>query len=223
MKKEKIDVQFLCTYLAGIIIGLTLSLGRLLGSVKVQGLENFPHGKQRILVVSNHPYKGEHFLLIALFFPRYLLKPFLYAPWIMADMKNYFNKFPWRLFRSKLISVNRTGKLTGADSLELAYETMKRGGNIIMFPQGTRTSKIPKENLMRSPKKDKPMGPLKPGFARLATEVPGVMLVPVWSEINSWRNVRFTIGKSMSFANTSRKEVVDMTEKYLLQLADQTS
>lgn len=224
MEKHKFDVLFLCTYLIGIVIGLIFMVGRWVGIAKVRGLDRFPHGRQRLLLVSNHPHKGEQFLLIALFFPGYLLKPFSYGPFTMADMKNYFDKFPWKLCRSKLVSVNRTGRLTGAGSLEVAKNILEHDGNLIMFPQGTRTNKVPEELLLRSPKKGKPMGPFKTGFARLATEVPHTTIVPVWSEINSWWDIKFIIGEPMIFTTgTPREEVVERTEKILLELADQAN
>ncbi len=216
---RKKDGSVLCTYLVGCVIGIAFFLGRLVGVVKVKGLRNFPHGKRRVLLVSNHPYKGEQFLLIALFFPGYLLK-FSYGPYTVADVRNYFDKFPFRLFRSRLIPVDRTKRSAGVTSLEVSRDVLEHDGNIIMFPEGTRTAKVPLECLLKS-LKGKAMGEFKPGFARLATVVPDVTVVPVWSEVNSWWNIRFAIGEPVSFtAETPREEVAERTQNILLSLAD---
>ncbi len=220
MEKQRVDLPLLCTYLMGFVLGVAFTAGRLVGIVRVRGLRNFPHGKQGMILASNHPYKGEQFLLIALFFPRYLYH-FGYGPWTMADMENYFEKFPWRLFRSRLISVNRTGRLTGVSSLDVVKDVLEHGGNIIIFPQGTRTGKVREEDLLKSPNRCRPIGPLKAGFARLVLEVPGTKVVPVYSEINSWRDIRFTVGEPMTFAGgTSREEIKTKVQDRLLELAD---
>lgn len=220
---EKLQKVSPGTYLIGIVFGIVKVVGKLLGVITIQGLENFPHGDKRIIVVGNHPLRGEQFLLITLFFPGYLWRPNTYAPFTMADMGNYTEKFPWRLFRSRLISVNRTGRLTGVASLDVAADVLLNDGNIIMFPQGTRNAKVREEMLIRSPIRAQPIGPFRSGYARLVSRVPGTKTVPVYCEISWKRGMRFTIGKPITFpGGTLEKEITQRAQDQLPMLADIT-
>jgi len=216
-------VFFLFTYPAGIVMGVALWFFRFFGILKAKGLENFPKQKGKILLVSNHPWKGEQFLLIGLFFSQYFLQPFRYGPWSMADRKNYYNKPRYVLMRSRLIPVDRTLKNGDLGSLAVAKSVLESGGNLIIFPEGGRTVKKGKEHELIRSKTGKPLRRLKAGFAHLATEVTGVTLLPVWFEFDSWRSMRLTIGKPVHFYGMQRKGVVQRTEKILLELADQTN
>jgi len=208
---------FLFTYPAGIVIGLIFWTLRFVRVLELNGWENFPKQKGKILFVSNHPYKGEQFLVPGLFFPLYVLQP-KYGPWSVVDRKNYYDKWWAIVLRPRLIPVDRTLQNGDVGSLAVARSVLESGANIIIFPEGGRTKKGKAKDLLTS-RTGRMLRRLKVGFAYLATEVPGVTLLPVWCEFDSW-SVRITIGRAENFYNMNRKEVVQITEGILLKLAD---
>lgn len=210
-------VFFLFTYPAGVLIGIAFWLLRLFGVLKVKGWRNFPHWHKRVIVISNHPSLVEPILLVGLFFHQYLFRPLIYGPWTFADKKNYYNKYP--LLRPRLIPVNRTGKNGNLESLLVAKQILKSGGIIIMFPEGGRTFK---GTSFLTSARGKKIRPLKEGFAYLALETSAVLL-PLWFQGNFWSGMSLTIGEPTAFTSgTPRDEVLERTEKVLLDLADQT-
>ena len=217
MKRIANDVVFLLfTYPAGLLIGVVFEGLCACGLLEVKGSENFPRQKGRILVVSNHPYKGEQFLLTALFFVQYLLHPFKYGPYTMADLRNYYNSWLWWFLRPRLIPVDRTKRDGDPQSLWVARRIIESGANIITFPEGGRTGKGPARLVSR---RGKEIRPLKGGFSFLATGA-GVVTVLVWVEFSSWRSMKLTIGEPVKFEGMAREEVVQRTQEMLLELAD---
>ena len=222
MKKfTNVIVFFLFTYPAGMLIGMAFWLSWLVGIFEIKGWwKNFPHWRTRVVVVSNHQYKGEQFLLTGLFFSQYLFRPLKYGPWTVADAKNYYNNWLYWFLRPRLIPVDRTAKNGNQKSLTAAKNVLKSDGNLIIFPEGGRTSKG--EIFLISRKGKRIRIPLKEGFISLVTE-PGATLLPVWFEYNQWYDMKLTVGKPIMFTSgTPRNEVMERTEKILLKLADQT-
>lgn len=215
---ENIVVLILFTYPVGVVIGLVFWALRLVGVLEVKGWSHFPHWRQKVLVVSNHPYEGEQFLLIGLFFHEYVFRPFKYGPWSLADKKNYYDKPKYRLMRPRLIPVDRTLANGDSGSLKVAKKVLASGANLILFPEGGRTSKG--ESFLTS-QKGKRIRPLKGGFAVLAAES-GAIVVPMWFEFKGWSGIRLTIGEQQDFSGASREEVVEETGNILLKLADMT-
>lgn len=218
MKKiVNVVVFLLFTYPAGLLIGVVLDRLWCTGLLELRGWENFPRQKGKILVVSNHPYKGEQFLLTGLFFGQYLLHPFKYGPYTVADAKNYYDSLLYRwLLRPRLIPVDRTKDKGDPRSLLVAKRVLESGANIITFPEGGRTSKGTNHLVSRG---GKVIRPLKGGFAVLATGK-GVATVPVWFEFRGWNSMRLAIGKPVCFEGTPREEIIHKTEVMLLELAD---
>ncbi|HEY5037928.1 MAG TPA: lysophospholipid acyltransferase family protein [bacterium] len=214
---RSVVVFFLFTYPVGLVIGIGFWLLRLVGVLKVKGWGNFPHWRQRVLVVSNHPSLVEPILLTGLFFHQYVLRPFKYGPWTLADRRNYYDRYP--ILRSKLIPVDRT-RAGDPGSLVAAKQVLESGGNLIVFPEGGRTFKGTSFLESRSGRK---MRPLKEGFAFLAVETNAVLL-PLWFEGSFRSGMRIAIGEAMIFTGgTPRNEVVEITERILLELADKTN
>ena len=248
MKKKiaNVVVLILCTYPVGIVIGAVLIFLWLVRALKIKGwVRNFPHFRRRVVVVCNHPYKGEQFLLIGLFLFQYILWPWN-GPYTLADVVNYhsnpsvlwlFKKqtrivanlknfgrslVSW-LGRPRLIAVYRTDKKKGAEGAAASVEVLEHGGSIIMFPQGTRNAKVLPELLLKSPMKGKIMGPFKTGYARLIGRTPGTATVPVWFEFNSWHDIRITIGQPIIFMpRTSPEDITRRMQEILQELADKT-
>jgi 1-acyl-sn-glycerol-3-phosphate acyltransferase len=206
-------VFFLFTYPVGIVIGLVFWFFWLTRVMEIRGWENFPKQRGKVLVVSNHPYKGEQVLLTGLFFRWYLFRPWKYGPWSLADRKNYYDKYP--LLRPRLIPVDRT-RNGDPEALNLAKSVLSTGANIILFPEGGRTSKGQSFLTSRFGAR---IRPLKGGFAILAAER-GTVLVPVWFEHYHWYDIILVIGESICFSGITRREIVERTEKILLELAD---
>ncbi len=210
-------VFFLFTLPFGTLVGVLFWFMRLFGFLELKGFENFPKQKGKIVLVSNHPYKGEQFLLIGLFFPRYLFQP-KYGPWNLADKANYYDKPKYWLMRPRLIPVDRSLKKGDLESFEVALAVLDSGANIIVFPEGGRTSKG--TDFLTSKKGKKIRLPLKTSFAILAAQ-PGTITLPVWCEFDGWL-MRVTIGQQQNFEGVQRKEVTERIKKILLELADET-
>ncbi|OHA88795.1 MAG: hypothetical protein A3C70_01370 [Candidatus Zambryskibacteria bacterium RIFCSPHIGHO2_02_FULL_43_14] len=222
MKKfTNVIILFLFTYPVGVLIGVIFWLLWLVGALEIKGWwKNFPRWQTRVVLISNHPYKGEQFLLAGLFFFQYLFQPLKHSPWIVADAKNYYNKWFCWFLRPRLIPVDRSGKNGDLKSLITAKNILRSDGNLIIFPEGGRTSKG--KAFLTSKKGKRIRVPLKEGFVSLVTE-PGVILLPVWFECNRWHDMRLIIGEPIMFTSgTPRNEVVERTERILLELADQT-
>jgi 1-acyl-sn-glycerol-3-phosphate acyltransferase len=206
-------------YPIGVCIGILSMLAELLTALRVKGWGNFPRQSGKILVVSNHPYRGEQFFLIGLLFLHKFILSVKHGPWTMADKINYYDQWwAWPL-RSRLISVDRTKKLGDLKSVGVAEGVLASGGNVLVFPEGTRTSKVTSRRALFS-RKGKKLGLLKSGFARLAL-VSGVVLVPVWVEFHAWYDVEVIIGEPVTFPQgTTEGEIVERVQVILLELAD---
>jgi 1-acyl-sn-glycerol-3-phosphate acyltransferase len=221
-KAQNAVVFFLFTYLlVGIGLGIVFWLLRLIGVLEVRGWENFPHWRKRVLVVSNHPSKVEPGLLIGMFFHQYLLRPFQYGPWIMADRKEFYESRLYWPVRPRVIPVDRTKPKGDARSLINAKKVLASDAILVVLPEGGRTFKATDHITSRTGRR---LGwPLKEGFVLLATE-PGVITLPAWFDFNGWFNMRLTVGKPVIFTTgTPREEIVQRTSELLLELADQVS
>ncbi len=220
MKKVVNTVVFLLfTYPAGLCIGVVFEFLWGSGILEVRGWENFPKQKGKILLISNHPSLVEPVLLIGVFFHQYVLRPFKYGPWTLADRKNYYDNWKFFLMRPRLIPVDRTKDKGDVRSLVAAKHILEGGANILIFPEGGRTFKGIHHLVSWGGRRLKMIRPLKGGFSVLATGK-GVVAVPVWFEFHGWSNMRLTIGKPVCFEGTPREEVVKITQAMLLRLAD---
>lgn len=206
-------------YPLGFLVGLWFWSFTLLGFLQVSGWwENFPHWKKRVIIISNHPYKGEQFLLTGLFALQYFFRPFTFGPYSVADLNNYLRKRRYRwTVGVRMVAVDRSGK--GDPKAALAIkDLLERDKCLVWFPEGGRTEKGTPDELLYS-RKGKKLRMLKEGFARLSIETDAT-IVPVWFEYDSWRKMRLVIGQPKQFSGMTSAEAVKKTEEIILALAD---
>lgn len=213
---------FLLTYLiCGMVIGLSFWSLYLLGCIKVRGLKNLPGfwRKNGVVFVSNHPSLVEPVLLIGLLFFHYLVRPFKYGPYTVAEQANYLNKWWSLLISSRIIPVNRENPKETAKGLIVAVKkVLSSGGNLFFFPEGGRTFKGTDFHYSESGRK---VREFEPGLAAIATIVQ-CQVVPIWFERRGFRMI-IVIGEPMTFTREQRDEVIPQTRETILQLADQAS
>ena len=233
MKKITDAVVFLLfTYPCGVFIGISFWLSIFLGITKVYGWKNFPSWQVKVLVVSNNPSLLEPIILVGLFFHQFFWRPFKYAPWNMAEKKNYGNL----LFcpaRSRLILIERGNKYSEARGLIRAKNILNSGGVMIIFPEGGRT--VNGESFLAS-KGGNRIRRFKSGFARLAVET-GATVLPIWVEGTDrvfpngakvsyfrfprfWKKVVIKLGQPLHFKHESLEEIRQTVEAAILELAD---
>lgn len=200
----KNGLSFWCAmYPVAVLGGLVLWLLRLVGFIDIRGLENFPVGQRSVLVVSNHPSLWEPIVLIGLFFPRYVFHPLKYMPWSTPDQCNYIDKWYWRIFGSRFVSVPRGERRGELRSITELIKVLRIGGNAIFFPEGGRTGKGKQFLYSRS---SKSMRPLKCGIGRVICQS-DCTVVPVWVDGSEevlpigtwfprfWRGMKISIGE----------------------------
>ena len=223
----------LFTYPFGVFVGITFWLFRLLSIAKVQGWENFPSWRPGVLVVSNHPSLLEPIILTGMFFHEFLFRPFKYAPWNMAEIKN-FGGLLFRLFRTRMILVKRGDRPSEVRALKQAREILQSGGAMILFPEGGRTSSGGSFLFSESGKKK--IREFRGGFAWLAKKT-GATVLPVWVEgtdrvlpntnrityrhLKFWKRVVIKLGRPLHFESEDLDEITRTVEAVVLKLADQ--
>ncbi len=227
-------VYYLVTFLCiGSVIGLWFEIWSALGFLEIKGLENFPKQKGKIYLASNHPYKGEHFILNGLFWlKQYIIRPKL-GPWSIAAKENYGDRWFTPFIEGRLILAERGGK--DVESQRIALSKLEAGGNLIGFPEGGRTPKgtgemptgdsepkVEGKHFLTS-KTGRKIRCLKNGAARYATEVPGVVTVIVWFEYESFFKMKLVISEPRDFYGRNKKEVVEEMEQIFLETADRVA
>lgn len=215
---DKILFVLLTYPLGGITLAVFHWIERFVGTLEVVGWENFPKQPVRILVASNHPSKTlQPLRTIGLFSPAYLLHPFKYGPYSVADKRNFYDRTIFKPVRCRIIPVNRANPADD-ECLRIARKVAKESGNQVWFPEGRRTWKGTDPIIS---KKGKALLPLKGGFARIVSEF-DYTIIPVWYERISWRKTVIKIGKPiMNLGGQTRSVIVDVTTQTLLDLADQ--
>lgn len=185
-------------YLFGVLLAIGFLIGVLKGKVKVHGWRKFPHRKGRVLVAANHPSLLDPFLMVALFFPSYLLRPKKWGPRSVGDEKNYSQHWLWSRFNEFIIPVARPepdadeaekerAGIVNSQSKEKSVRILNDDGNILIFPEGTRTKS---DKPLRKPRLEDGLGHemrrFIPGVSVMARET-GALVVPVWTEI-TWED-----------------------------------
>ena len=162
------------TYPCGVLLGCGLMFLRMIGFIRVRNKGRIPWDAKAMEIASNHPSILDPLVLLLLFFPECILHPFRYVPYIAAD-KKLFDR--WFLFplRSRIIFVPRGSALGVYRALLEAQSVLRKGGRVIIFPEGGRTSR----GDMHIVYDGKRLRPLQMGVGRLAASVP-VTIVPVW-------------------------------------------
>ncbi len=230
----------LLTYPVGILLGVLFNLLRLIRFIRVRHPERFPHGRGRIVVYANHhSYYGEAFTLPALFFRDYLFHPWRRGPWSTPDKANFIDKPFFFWLRPRAIPVPRGNKQKENNFLLRCIKAVYEGGNLILFPEGGRTSSG-KEHLF-SPS-GKPIRPFKGGLPLLIKAIPEAAIVPVWLENfdrvlpdkpdrrgsifpRFWKGpIIIKIGQPLGFGKEEESGAMKCRlEQALLELADEVS
>jgi len=210
--------------------------------VRVTHWERFPHFKQRIILVANHPSMLDPFLISALFFRGYLLHPLKYGPLIVADKSNFYDSWYWFWLRPFLIPVERGNKRAEAISFLRIKKAIDQGRVIIIFPEGGRTCR---GTVFLRSKKRKKIRVLRKGVALLVAKTRATV-VPVWIDgsekflPNSMterlftrlrfpkkKSIQLKIGEPIHFGRgelqqiSAKEEIMQVIANSLLQLADE--
>jgi 1-acyl-sn-glycerol-3-phosphate acyltransferase len=142
-------------------------LARVITGADVIGMEKLPKAGPAI-IAANHNSHVDTLLLLTMFPVRLIPK---LRPAAAAD---YFLKGPMIGWFSRhvvgIVPVARTKAGTGEDVLAPTREALNDGAIVFLFPEGTRGDATDE------------IGELKNGVARLAHDVPGAVVVPVWIE-----------------------------------------
>jgi len=142
-------------------------LARVITGADVIGADNLPRAGPAI-IAANHNSHVDTLLLLTMFPVRLIPK---LRPAAAAD---YFLKGPMIGWFSRnvvgIVPVERTKAGTGEDVLAPTREALKGGAIVFVFPEGTRGDASDE------------IGELKTGVARLAHDVPGTNVIPVWIE-----------------------------------------
>ena len=142
-------------------------LARIITGADVIGAENLPKTGPAI-IAANHNSHVDTLLLLTMFPVRLVPK---LRPAAAAD---YFLRGPMIGWFSRhvvgIVPVERAQAGTGADVLAPTREALAAGAIVFVFPEGTRGDGSDE------------IGELKSGVARLAHDVPGAPVIPVWIE-----------------------------------------
>ncbi len=207
------------------------------GLIEIRGWDKFPHGEGGVLLVPNHPSLIEPFIMIALFVRALLINPKKLGPYTIADDNNFVSSPLCWPVKSHLFPIirkeNKSAEETAKNvlSIEKAELTLKNGGNVLIFAEGTRSYKA--KEVLTSPAGSR-IGKLQGGLAVLVTRSKP-KTVPVWVEIKwLWkitigkkmyrfpRKVLVNIGDPIRFDDRARpKAVLGTLETTLLELGDQ--
>lgn len=201
----KNGLSFWCAvYPAAFVVALIFVVLRLIGWIRVRGIEKFPRNQKSVLLVSNHPSLWEPVILGALFLPQCLIHPTRYIPWFTPDKRNYTDTWYWGMFKSRFISVPRGKCHEELRSLHELIKVLRSGGCAVLFAEGGRTSKGKKFLRSRS---GKVMRELKQGVGRVVCRT-SCTVVPVWVDgaekilpvgtwfPRVWRGMTITVGES---------------------------
>jgi 1-acyl-sn-glycerol-3-phosphate acyltransferase len=142
-------------------------LARVITGADVIGAEHLPKAGPAI-IAANHNSHVDTLLLLTMFPVRLIPK---LRPAAAAD---YFLKGPMIGWFSRnvvgIVPVERAKAGTGEDVLAPTREALSEGAIVFVFPEGTRGDATDE------------IGELKSGVARLAHDVPGTPVIPVWIE-----------------------------------------
>lgn len=209
-----------------------------LGLLKVTGWERLPKELKKIIVVSNHPSLWEPLLLSYLFCRQYIFD-FKRAPYNLPDANNYYRKwfsFLWWPIRARFIPVERD--VHGVANFVTVYRAMLKvlrdGGNLIIFPEGGRTSSVTSSEKLQTSPKGKKLRYFSDGAAGVALSAKAI-IVPVWLDgfekilprgswlPRIWRKCSVKIGQPIdaSIIRLSKNSLNRFLEKTILALADE--
>lgn len=156
--KEKISAKwhFVLFFIVTLICLLLLNLMRLFGRIKFIGKENVPvmgstKNKGNLLVISNHPSWFDILLAYYPFSKEFLFHP-RRVPFMIANKQNVEKKLFFKPLWSRIVGVLK-GKFSRESYKQFLAESKAVISNhrtLIMFPEGSRTSSAPPDELMFS-------------------------------------------------------------------------
>ena len=150
-------------YPFGVLIAALLAILCVMRFVRIKRWNKFPKLLSGTIVVANHPSMMDPFLVAAMCFKGYLYNPFKYGPVVVADQNNFYDSWWFFLLRPFMISVKREDTIS-EKRLEEMKKVIERGGTLVVFPEGGRTSSG--KDILTTPK-GKKMRRLKPGIGYL--------------------------------------------------------
>lgn len=171
-------------YTIGIVLGFFVLLLRVSGRLQVHGRGHLEQNT-RLVVFSNHPSLLDPILVpLVLFTPGGFLHPFSLMPWTAGDKSNFSDPWFGFLFRcARLIPIDRTAtsgkrKNHNREALNRMISIASNGGNLIFFPEGTRTEKTTDFHILPNGKR---LGHFQGGIELLLRRTHSTF-VPVWVE-----------------------------------------
>lgn len=176
-KVKSFLLLWLLAYPLWLVSGVLYLILRLLGFVVIHNQNKIPFWPKSLIIASNHPSMWEPVLHNYLFFLRTIINPKKFIPYSTPDFSNY-NKWYWEPVKSRFIFIARHL----VDSLKSAFrklvKILQKGGIVILFPEGGRTSTNKDNNWLYS-RLGHRLRPLKDGTAKLALETDTEILI-VW-------------------------------------------
>lgn len=232
-RKFKLFVFFWTVGIFGAALFLFL---KAIGSIEIRGYERkkFEHKGKGLILLSNHPSLWEPIWLPFLFFPQYCFSE-SFMPFSTPDKYNYYMK--WWYWPLRLVSIPVARGIIREEirALRGMLNCLKRGGVLILFPEGGRTYKGECFKVSQSGKK---LRRFKFGVKKLICDShPSV--VPVWSEGGNqvmqngssqkfalpfpkfWKKTIIRIGNPLLMEEVSPEDIVDFLEDSLLKLAEE--
>lgn len=166
------------TILVGWVLGLVFWVWRKIGRIQVKFAIRLPEKQRGMIIVANHPSLFDPFLLPSLFFHEFAFRPLVYAPWSTPDARNFYNSWWWFWLWPRAVPIPRGDRRGEMRALHRLRDILKRGGRVIIFPEGGRTSS---GNRWRTTPSGRRMRQLKRGVGWLALET-GARILPIWLE-----------------------------------------
>lgn len=179
--KTKNILILVTAWTVGLLIGLVVALLRLLGRVKVLGLDVrrlkrlMRDTGKGVIFVSNHPSMAETFVIPGLFFPYYLLSPKL-MPVSTPDIR-FYDAWWFSMIRPTCLPVVRTSAVSGGKFIISMISVLKEGRMAILFAEGGRTYK----GMEFRTSGKKRIRRFKEGIDKIL-ERAAPIVVPVWTE-----------------------------------------
>ena len=267
MAKYKVinEIKFLIiNFLVAPILGILICLLEAIGRIKFVRFDRFPIWEGRLIMVSNHPSLLEPIILPLIGFPwmnfpwvfshlwlrikfslswfKELKKEFSLSkkliPANAPDRQNFYDHPGWKLFQGVNIPVVRKGgAIARYRTVRILKEILENDGRIIIFPEGTRTFKAKKKEVVVS-SNGKNLGKLQDGAAWLALNT-GAKILPIWIEgtdkvlpnkespvfkfwhLKIWHRIVIKIGDPFCIQSKTRQEATAEITRALLELADE--
>lgn len=233
MRKLKQFTLLALPYVAGACMRFTLLLLEAIAFVKIEHKERVPKWKPSVLVISNHPSLLEAvFLPAILFFSEWVWSPVKWGPWSTPDRAN-LKKLLWFFWLggSRNIPIPRKRKKgESREAFIVAVHAARRrinailkiGGRVVVFAEGGRTTRVPSEKRLQSPRGHE-IRPFVDGVGEtIACTGCSVLLVWVEYSKHAWPKMCVKFGTLLQYQKgTDPKTIARDLENKMLALADE--